>query len=42
LYQWATIENQPASPVYKEIKDALQWIIKHDEPKTQSMVDEGQ
>ena len=40
LYQWATIENQPASPVYKEIKDALQWIIKHDEPRTQSMVDE--
>jgi len=25
------MNNQPASPVYKEFKDALQWIIKNDE-----------
>lgn len=30
LYQWATMNNQPASPVYKEIKEALDWIIEYD------------
>jgi hypothetical protein len=34
LYQWNTMKNEPASPVYKELKDALQWIIKHDEKNT--------
>jgi hypothetical protein len=34
LYQWNTMKNEPASPVYKELKDALQWIIKHDETNT--------
>lgn len=42
LYQWETMNNQPASPVYKELKDALQWIIKYDESRTQTnrLVDE--
>ena len=31
LYQWYTNEEQSASPIYSDLTEALQWIIRHDE-----------
>ena len=31
VYQWHSIKNNPKSPIYKSLTDALQWIIAHDE-----------
>jgi hypothetical protein len=31
LYQWYTNEEQSASPIYSDLTEALQWIIKYDE-----------
>ncbi len=31
VYQWYTNQNNPKSPIYKSLTDALQWIIAHDE-----------
>ena len=31
VYQWYTMKNNPKSPIYKSLTDALQWIITHDE-----------
>jgi hypothetical protein len=31
LYQWYTNEEKPASPIYYEFSEALQWIIQHDQ-----------
>jgi len=31
LYQWYNNEEQSISPIYSNLTDALQWIIKHDE-----------
>ena len=31
VYQWHSIKNNPKSPIYKSLNDALQWIITHDE-----------
>ena len=31
LYQWYTNEEQSVSPIYSDLTEALQWIIKHDE-----------
>ena len=31
VYQWYTMKNNPKSPIYKSLTDALQWIIAHDE-----------
>lgn len=30
-YQWQTNQGVPKSPLYKDLNDALQWIITHDE-----------
>jgi len=30
-YQWYTNEEKSASPIYSELTEALEWIIKHDE-----------
>jgi hypothetical protein len=31
LYQWYNNEEQSISPIYSDLTEALQWIIKHDE-----------
>jgi hypothetical protein len=31
LYQWYNNEEQSASPIYSDLTEALQWIIRHDE-----------
>ena len=31
VYQWHTTKNNPKSPIYKSLTEALQWIIAHDE-----------
>ena len=31
VYQWHSIKNNPKSPIYKSLNEALQWIITHDE-----------
>lgn len=31
LYQWYTNEEQSISPIYSDLTEALQWIIRHDE-----------
>ena len=31
VYQWHSVKNNPKSPIYKSLTDALQWIIAHDE-----------
>ena len=31
LYQWYTNEEKSASPIYSELPEALEWIIRHDE-----------
>ena len=31
VYQWHTMKNNPKSPIYKSLTEALQWIITHDE-----------
>ncbi len=31
LYQWYNNEEQSISPIYSDLPEAIQWIIKHDE-----------
>lgn len=31
LYQWYNNEEQSISPIYSDLTEAIQWIIKHDE-----------
>ena len=31
LYQWYNNEEQSISPIYSNLTEALQWIIRHDE-----------
>jgi hypothetical protein len=31
LYQWYNNEEQSISPIYSDLTEALQWIIKYDE-----------
>ena len=31
LYQWYTNEEKSASPIYSELTEALEWIIRYDE-----------
>jgi len=31
LYQWYNNEEQSISPIYSDLTEALQWIIRHDE-----------
>lgn len=31
VYQWCTMKNNPKSPIYKDLTNAIQWIISHDE-----------
>jgi len=32
-YQWNDMNNQPVSPEYEDIEQALKWIKEHDESK---------
>jgi len=31
LYQWYNNEEQSISPIYSDLTEALQWIIRHDQ-----------